>query len=139
MLRVIAPGLVIVAGLTMSACGGSTLSTQRAAPVTAAPPMVTTTTAPHVDAACSQMAPPAQCRLESTAIHVWTEVQSAQAQATQLQGAEEQYATCISYAALDQSLAGRTTPANAPVWKACPTTGLTSAVVLQIQQLIMET
>ena len=138
MRRWIAPGLVIAAAL-MSACGGSTLSTHKDVPVTAVPPMVTTTTAPHVDPACSQIAPPDQCRLELTAIHVWTEVQAAQAQAMQLQDAEEHYAACISYAALDQSLAGRTTPANTPVWTACPTTGLTSAVVLQIQQLIMET
>jgi hypothetical protein len=137
MRRVIAPGLA-AAALTMSACGGSTLSAHRVVPVTAVPPMVTTTTAPQVDAACSRIAPSDQCRLESTAIHVWTEVQTAQAQAAQLQDAEEQYATCISYAALDQSLAG-TTAANTPVWTACPTTGLTSAVVLQIQQLIMET
>jgi hypothetical protein len=138
-MRVIVPGVVVAAALTMCACGGSTLSAHKSVPVTAVPPMVTTTTAPHVDAACSRIAPPDQCRLESAAIHVWTEVQTAQAQAAQLQDAEEQYATCISYAALDQSLAGGTTPANMPVWTACPTTGLTSAVALQIQQLIVET
>jgi hypothetical protein len=94
--------------------------------------MATTTTAPHVDAACHQIAPTDQCRFESTAIDVWTEVRNAQAQGAQLQAAEEQYATCISYAALDQSLAGPAAPATMPVWKACPTTGTPSTVVLQI-------
>jgi len=57
MRRVVAARLALVAGLTSYACSKSTSSGQQAAPVTIAPLMATTTTAPHVDPACHQIAP----------------------------------------------------------------------------------
>lgn len=123
----------MAAGLVVSACGGTTLGPLRAAPGGSAPP-ATTTTAPHVDPIC-QVAPTNQCRLESTAIAVWNKVQDAQAQATLLQVSEQQYAACIIYARLDQSLT--TLPASTPVRATCSAAGLTTAEVQQIQALIM--
>jgi hypothetical protein len=125
-------GLVVATGLVVSACGASASGAGQAAPVTTARPITTTTTLPRVDPTCSQSAATSGCRLEPTAIVVWTQVQSAQTQAAQLQVAEQQYATCFTYARLDL-------PANAPLRPTCSTTGLTSAEVLQIQALIMET
>jgi hypothetical protein len=130
------PGLIILASVAC-ACSGPTSGANQAAQGASAP-LITTTTTPHVDPACRLSTPTGQCRLESTAIAVWTEVQNAQAQAAQLQVAEQQYATCVNYAALDRSLAGSAVPANAPVWKSCPTTGLTPAEVHEILGLIME-
>jgi hypothetical protein len=114
-----------------SAWGGTASAARQATRVTTAR-LIATTTLPHVDPTCSRSAPTNGYRLESTAIAVWTQVQSAQAQAAQLQVAEQQYATCFTYARLDLH-------ANAPLWPTCSTTGLTSAEVLQIQALIMET
>jgi hypothetical protein len=136
MRRALIPGLVILAGVACG-CSGPTPEARQAAQGVSAP-LNTTTTTPQVDPACRQSTPTGQCRLESTAIAVWTEVQNAQAQAAQLQASEQQYATCVSYAALDRSLAASAIPANAPVWKSCPTTGLTPAEVHEILGLIMQ-
>ena len=51
--------------------------------------------------------------------------------------AEQQYATCYTDAALEQSLVQNVGAANAPFVQSCATTGLTSAEVQNIQSLIV--
>jgi hypothetical protein len=66
----------------------------------------------------------------------WTQVWNAQVQAFQLEAAEQQYATCYTYADLDQDLADASPPA--PVGTACSTVGLTHAEAQEIQTLVMQ-
>jgi hypothetical protein len=61
----------------------------------------------------------------------------AQNEAAQLAVAEEQYATCFAYAALDQSLVGNAAPSTVPVTQSCSTAGLTRGEVQEIQDLIV--
>jgi hypothetical protein len=110
-------GFILVVGLAVSACGGPTLAAQTGPTVVPASSSPTTTTTAEAVA--------------------WT-VQLAQTQAAQLAAAEEQYATCYTYAALDQGLAGNPLRAGPPVVQSCSTAGLTSVEVQQIQGLIME-
>jgi hypothetical protein len=116
MRRVLAPGFAIVVGLALSACGAADLTAQTGPTVVPSSPSRTTTT----------MAVP----LAST-------VQLAEDQATQLEMAEQQYATCYTDAALEQSLVQNVGAANAPFVQSCATTGLTSAEVQNIQSLIV--
>ena len=111
-------GLSIVACLTLSACGGATVAAPESVPVSPAP-LVSTTPIPAV-------------------VVAHTPVQVAQVQAAQLEAAEEQYATCFVYAALDQGLALNTGRADAPVVQSCSPGGLTWAEVHEIQGLIMQ-
>jgi hypothetical protein len=64
-------------------------------------------------------------------------VQLAQSQAANLEAAEEQYATCYTYAALEQGLAGYSLRADVPVVQSCRTAGLSEKEVRQIQDLIV--
>ena len=66
---------------------------------------------------------------------VWTPVLAAQTQAVELEAAEQRYATCFSYAALDQDLS--VSSADTPAEPSCSTSGLTSTEVQIIQDLIM--
>jgi len=72
----------------------------------------------------------------STGTAEWAQVWDAQVQAFALEAAEQQYATCFSYAGLDQDLAGYSPPA--PIGTACSTAGLTQPEAQEIQSLIME-
>jgi hypothetical protein len=120
MRRVLAPGFAIVAGLTLSACGGASPA-QKAVSVMPQPLIANT--------------PPV-----ATAVAVgWTPVQTAQAEAAQLQAAETQYATCYAYAGLDQGLIQDTVPTTMALSQSCATYGLSSAEVWQIQDLLMQT
>jgi hypothetical protein len=118
MRRLPAIGLLIVACLTLSSCGDSTVAAHESVPVSPTP-LVSTTPVPAV-------------------VVAYTPEQVAQGQAARLEAAEEQYATCFVYAALDQSLALNTGRADAPVLPSCATTGLTSDEVYEIQALIMQ-
>jgi len=111
-------GLVVVAGLLVSACGGAALSAQKSAKVTDEPLIANATTTGVVVAT--------------------TPVQAAQNQAVQLAAAEEQYATCFAYGGLDQSLAAGAVSTTTPVAPSCPSAGLTPAEVQQIQDLILQ-
>lgn len=113
-------GFAIVAGLAVSGCGHATVAAHK---VTAVMPTPLTSTS-TVTATAAAVA--------------WTPVQVAQTQAAQLEAAEEQYATCFVYAGLDQGVTGDTVGARAPVMQSCLTTGLTSAEVQEIQDLIIE-
>ena len=121
MRRVLAAGLFLVACLVLAACGAAPLDANQATPVTPVPLIATSVTS----------AP-------ATAL-AWTPVVAGQYQAAQLEVAEEQYATCFTYAGLDQGLVGNTPGANTPVIETCPTYGLAPAVTQEIQGLIMET
>jgi hypothetical protein len=110
MRRVLAMGFVIVAGLTLSACGG-TPSAHNAVQVMPQPLIATPPTVPT-----GALMP----------------VQVAQTQAAQLAVSEVQYATCYAYAGLDGGLTSTTTL----VAQTCPTYGLTSVEVQQIQGLL---
>jgi len=68
----------------------------------------------------------------------WTPVVAAQTQAAQLAVAEEQYATCVAYAGLNQSLVATSGPAAAPVTTSCVPTGLTSPESDQIENLVLQ-
>jgi hypothetical protein len=116
MRRVLAPGFAIVVALALSACGAADLTAQTAPTVVPSPPSRTTTT---------------------TAAPVAWNVQLAEDQATQLEMAEQHYATCYTDAALEQSLVQNVGAANAPFVQSCATTGLTSAEVQNIQSLIV--
>jgi hypothetical protein len=105
----------------LTACGATTLEVQQGTTVMPAPLVSPSTTIPAVTTAA------------------WTPVVAAQYQAAQVEGAEEQYATCFTYAGLDQGLVGNTPGANTPLIQSCPTYGLTPAVAQEIQGLIMET
>jgi hypothetical protein len=119
MRRVLALGFGIVTCFTMSACGGAT--TAQVVPVTDQPLIANAPTIP-------------------TAVAVgWTPVQTAQAEAAQLQAAETQYATCYAYAGLDQGLIQDTVPTTMALSQSCATYGLSSAEVWQIQDLLMQT
>ena len=68
----------------------------------------------------------------------WAPVRVAQNQADQLEVAEEQYATCVAYAGLDQSLVATTEPPHTSVVASCSTNGLSPAVAQDIQGLMMQ-
>ena len=100
----------------MCACGGATWSAHKSAtviPSTVSTPTPSTPTAVDV---------------------VWTLVLAAQTQAAELEAAESRYATCFSYAALDQDLS--VSSADTPAVQSCSTSGLTSTEVQIIQDLI---
>jgi hypothetical protein len=109
-------GFIMVVGLAVPACG-ATLVTQTSPTVGAASPDRTTTT---------------------SATAVVSNEQLAQTQASQLAASEKQYATCYTYAALNQGLAGYSVPVGTSVVQSCATTGLTTVEVQQIQGLIKE-
>ena len=118
MRRVLALGLILVA-LVVSGCGGTRLSTQRSVPVAPTPLIAATpTTTPVVVAT--------------------TQVQIAQAQAAQLEVAEQHYATCLAYAGLNQSLVESSTSTNSPVAPLCSTAGLSPAEAQVIRGLLAE-
>ncbi len=111
-------GLLLAAGLALSACGAATSAAPRGVPVMPTP-LVPSAPTPAV-------------------VVAWTPVVAVQNQATELETAEEQYATCFAYAGLDQDLAGGLWHADAPVVQSCSTAGLTSAEVQEIQSLMMQ-
>jgi hypothetical protein len=111
--------VVVGSGFLAAACGGATPTAQKSTSVTAEPLIVA----------------PAPTAIAITAVRTPEVV--AQNQAAQLGAAEEQYATCFVYAALDQSLVGDAAPAGAPVMQSCSTAGLTHAEVAEIQGLIV--
>ena len=123
--RVLILSVVVGVGLMASACGAATPTAQNSA---------------AVQKSTTVMAEPLIVAQVPTAIAV-TDAQTpevvAQDQAAQLGALEEQYATCFTYAALDQSLAEDTGLANAPVIQSCSTAGLTPAEVHEIQDLIV--
>ncbi len=110
-----------MACLMLAGCGATTLDAHQATPVTPVPLISTSITIPAATTAA------------------WTPTVAAQYQAAQLESAEEQYATCFTYAGLDQGLVENTSGTNTPVIESCPTYGLTPAVTHEIQGLIMET
>jgi hypothetical protein len=120
MRRLFVVGLATVASLTLTACGDTSSVAYKGVEVMPAP-LITTET-------------PTTAALAV----VWTPVLAAQAQAAHLEAAEEQYAACFAYARLDQSLTGNITQATMPIGQSCSTTGLTSAEVRLIQDLIMQ-
>ncbi len=69
-------------------------------------------------------------------VAAWAPVVSGQTQASQLEAAEAQYATCYAYAGLDQGLVGNAVRTNPGLVQSCSTTGLTQAEVRLIQELI---
>jgi len=68
----------------------------------------------------------------------WTPVVAAKTQAAQLEVAEEQYATCVAYAGLNQGLVGSSSPTTVPVTPSCSTTGLTPPEAEQIENLVYQ-
>ena len=111
-------GLLLATGLAVASCAGAPSAAPRAVPVMPAP-MVSTAPTPAV-------------------VVAWTPVVAVQNQAAELEAAEIRYATCFAYAGLDQDLAGAPWRAGAPVVQTCPTAGLTSAEVQEIQGLMMQ-
>lgn len=111
-------GLLLAAGLAVSACGGAGSPAPQAVPVMPTPLVSGAPTSAVVDA--------------------WSPVVAGQDQAAQLEAAEEQYATCFAYAGLDQDLAGGPWRADAPVVQSCSTAGLTAPEVQDIQELILQ-
>ncbi len=111
---------IVVGGLLLAACGGTTPSAIQGIPVRPTPLISTPTTiTPAVDGA-------------------WTPVRVAETQAAQLEAAEVQYATCYAYAGLNQGLVENTVSTNGPVIETCSTDGLTTPEVQQIQALIIQ-
>lgn len=102
----------------LSACGDAPSAAPKGATVTAEPLIATVTTTPTAE------------------VVAWAPVVSGQTQASQLEAAEEQYATCYAYAGLDQGLVGNAAPANTDLVQSCSTAGLTPAEVALIQELI---
>lgn len=119
MRRVLVLTVVVSVGFLASACGSSTPTAQKSTTVTAEP-LIVTEMPPGIAVAAAQ-----------------TPEVAAQDQAAQLAAAEEQYATCFTYAALDQSLVANTGVANTPVTQSCSTASLTPAEVKEIQDLIV--
>jgi len=68
----------------------------------------------------------------------WTPVVAAQTQAAQLEVAEEQYATCVADAGLNQGLVGSSSPATARVTPSCSTAGLTPPEAEQIEDMVFQ-
>jgi ABC-type transport system substrate-binding protein len=117
--RMLVFSVVVGVAFMASACGGATPTAQKSTAVTPEPLIV------------------AQAPTAIAVTDAQTPEVVAQDQAVQLGAFEEQYATCFTYAALDQSLVGNTGIANAPVVQSCSTTGLTQAEVHEIQDLIV--
>jgi hypothetical protein len=115
--RVLAVGL-IVSGLVLAACGESPQAAHRGTTVMSVPLISSPSPIPDTSAA-------------------WTPVVAAQTQAAQLAVAEEQYATCVAYAGLNQSLVVSSGPA-APVTPSCLPTGLTPPEADQIENLVLQ-
>lgn len=120
MRRVLVLAAAIVAGFTLSACGGLA-AVQKAVPVMPQPLIANTPPVPTAVAAR------------------WAPVQTTQADAARLEVAEVQYATCYAYAGLDQGLIPNIASTTAPVDQTCSTYGLSSAEVREIQDLLTET
>ncbi len=118
MSRVLAVGL-IVTGLVLAACGESPQAAHRGTTVMSVPLIASPSPIPDTSAA-------------------WTPVVAAQTQAAQLAVAEEQYATCVAYAGLNQSLVASPGPAAAPVTPSCLPTGLTPPEAEQIENLVLQ-
>lgn len=118
-------GLLTVFGLSAAGCAASTGGAHGA----------TATTVP-AGANCTLGARVAGCPYVAIET-VSTQVITAQAQANALEGAEQRYATCFSYAGLNQDLAVGAEPITTPGWQTCPTTGLTPAVVQEIQLILL--
>jgi hypothetical protein len=125
--RMLLFSVVIGVAFMASACGGATPTAQKSTTVTPEPLIVAP--APTAIAASDAQTP--------AVTDAQTPEVVAQDQAAQLGVFEEQYATCFTYAALDQSLVGNTGIANAPVVQSCSTAGLTQAEVHEIQDLIV--
>jgi hypothetical protein len=111
--------VVVGLGFVASGCSGATPAAAKGTTVTAQPPIVA-------------LAPTAFAVSDAQTPEV-----AAQDQAAQLGASVEHFATCFTYAALDQTLVGGTGIANAPVVQSCATTGLTQAEVHEIQDLIV--
>ena len=92
--RVLAVGL-IVSGLVLAACGESPQAAHRGTTVMSVPLIASPSPIPDTSAA-------------------WTPVVAAETQAAQLAVAEEQYATCVAYAGLNQSLVAASGAVAAP-------------------------
>jgi len=117
--RVLAP-LVVVIGLLASSCGAGSMSAHGATKVMPEPLVAMPSTLPAASTV------------------TWAPVRVAQNQAAALEVAEEQYATCVAYAGLDQSLVTATEPTHTPAVASCSTAGLTPAVAQDIQGLMMQ-
>jgi hypothetical protein len=113
------PVLIVVVGSSFlaAACGSVNPTAQKTPTVTAEPLIVAPTAIALSDVRTPEVV--------------------AQNEAARLAVAEEEYATCFAYAALDQSLVGNATPSAAPVTESCSTAGLTPAEVQEIQGLIV--
>ena len=128
MRRMLGLGLVVAAGLMASACGAPGLDAHRGATVT------TSAQTSLTGVVCYPSTVTQGCQIEPAEAAMWARVWDAPVQAAHLEMAEELYATCFSYAGLDQDL----TDATTPVGEACPSQGLTPTEVQQIRGLIME-
>jgi len=125
MRRMLVLSVVVGVGFMATACGGATPTAQKS---TEAQKSTTVTAEPLIVA---------QVPAAIAVTDAQTPEVAAQDQAAQLGAFEEQYATCFTYAALDQSLVENTGLANAPVIQSCSTAGLTPAEVHELQDLIV--
>jgi hypothetical protein len=115
--RVFAVGL-LVSGFVLAACGENSQAAHRATTVMSVPLIASPSPIPDTGAA-------------------WTPVVAAQTQAAQLAVAEEQYATCVAYAGLNQSLVAASASGASP-FTSCATTGLNAPIAAQIQTLVVQ-
>jgi hypothetical protein len=121
-------GLVIATGLLASACSAPGFDAQGGATVTTSAPTSLT------GVVCYPSTDTQGCPIAPAEAAMWAQVWNAPVQAAHLEMVEEQYATCFSYAGLDQGLTDTTTP----IGEACSSSGLTQTEAQQIRGLIME-
>jgi hypothetical protein len=121
-------GLVIAMCLMASSCGAPGLDARGGATVTTAAPTSLT------GVVCYPSTVTQGCQIAPAEAAMWAQVWNAPVQAAHLEMVEEQYATCFSYAGLDQDLTNATTP----IGEACSSSGLTQTEAQQIRGLIME-
>ena len=128
MRRILGFGLAIAICLMASACGAPGLDARGVATVT------TSASTSLVGVVCYPSTVTPGCQMAPAESAMWAQVWNAPVQAAHLEMVEEQYATCFSYAGLDQSLTNTTTS----IGDACSSSGLTQTEAQQIRGLIME-
>ncbi len=135
MRRALILGVLTVFGLSAAGCTAPRGGAHAAAQSEVHRGTAAATTVPG-GASCTPGAKVAGCPHISIET-VSTQVRTAQSEADALEGSEQRYATCFSYAGLNQDLAVDAKPITTPGWQTCPTTGLTPAVVLEIQLILL--
>jgi hypothetical protein len=119
-MRRIAVLVIGSACLLLSACGDTSLNAQSSVTVL---PQASSSPTPMVTTAASGP---------------WMPVEAAQAQAADLEAAEQDYAICYSDAGLNQGLVEDALPTSTSVVESCSTTGLPPALAQQIQELLVQ-